>query len=142
MIISRSHYFLTIGSEPDTESPRDSHVAGAEAGELSQLPGSCGRRPPCWAGSVPEAPSRDPTLCSGAAETTLGGEGPSMPFILIGTRGQGQGYTGSYLLTADNRHPMDCLSEVWTEPFQTFTDCTPRASPFPTTELKFSPTDR
>lgn len=134
MIISRSHYFLTIGSEPDTESPRDSHVAGAEAGSCrSSLEAAAGDHP--WAGSVPEAPSRDPMLCSGAAETTLGGRAIHALHSHLAP-GQGQGYTGSYLLTADNRHPMDCLSKVWTEPFQTFTDCTPKSISFSNHRIK------
>lgn len=71
----------------------------------------------------------------GAAETTLGGRAIRALRSHLAP-GQGQGYTSSYLLTADNRHPMDCLSKVWTEPFQTFTDCTPKSISFSNHRIK------
>lgn len=84
----------------------------------------------CARGSLP-----GPDAGLRAAETTLGG-GSIRALCSHLAPGQGQRHTASYLLTADNRHPMDCPSKVWTEPFQIFTDYTPKSISFSNHRIK------
>ena len=102
--------------------------------ELSQLPGSWGRRPSlgrvCAGGTLP-----GPDAGLGSCWDDSGRRVHSCPLFSFGTRTRREAHA-SYLLIADNHHPVDCPSKVWIEPFQTFTDYTPKSISFSNHRIK------